>query len=105
MKSALLAFILLLTSLLPAAALDANLTDGCVEDYAADVDYFPQKTEVVDAAKFAVEYFNNYKLVSVADAFDGASDFNYVLVQCGTPRRLPPISLMAHNSLRCRPAR
>ena len=89
MKSALLAFILLLTSLLPAAALDANLTDGCVEDYAADVDYFPQKTEVVDAAKFAVEYFNNYKLVSVADAFDGASDFNYVLVQCGTPPPSP----------------
>ncbi|MCY3977249.1 MAG: ABC transporter substrate-binding protein [Chloroflexi bacterium] len=89
MKSTLLVIIVLLTSLLPAAALDANLTDGCVEDYAADVDYFPQKIEVVDAAKFTVEYFNNYKLVSVADAFDGATDFSYALVQCGTPAPSP----------------
>lgn len=89
MKSTLLAIIVLLASLLPAAALDANLRDGCVEDYRADVDYFPQKIEVVDAAKFTVEYFNNYKLVSVADAFDGASDFHYVLVQCGTPAPSP----------------
>lgn len=89
MKSTLLAIIVLLASLPPAAALDANLTNGCVEDYAADVDYFPQKIEVADAAKFKVEYFNNYKLVSVADAFDGASDFHYALVQCGTPAPSP----------------
>lgn len=89
MKSILLVVIVLLASLLPAAALEANLRDGCVDDYAADVDYFPQKIEVVDAAKFKVEYFNNYKLVSVADAFDGASDFHYVLVQCGTPAPSP----------------
>lgn len=85
MKSTLLVIVVLLTSLLPAAALDSNMTDGCMVDYEADVDYFPQKIEVVDAAKFKVEYFNNYKLVSVADAFDGATEFNYVLVQCGTP--------------------
>ncbi len=89
MKSALLVIVVLLTSLLPAAALESNLKDGCVGEYAADVDYFPQKIEVADAAKFAVEYFNNYKLVSVADAFDGASDFHYVLVQCGTPAPSP----------------
>ena len=89
MKSTLLAIIVLLTSLLPAAALDANLRDGCVAEYAADVDYFPQKIEVVDAAKFKVEYFNNYKLVSVADAFDGATEYSYVLVQCGTPAPSP----------------
>ena len=89
MKSILIVAIVLLASLLSTAAGDANLTDGCVNDYAADVDYFPQKIEVVDAAKFKVEYFNNYKLVSVADAFDGAPDFNYVLVQCGTPTPSP----------------
>ena len=85
MKSTLFALLVLLTSLLPAAAIDGNMTDGCVSEYAADIDYFPQKVQVVDAAKFTIEYFNNYKIVSVADAFDGAPGFNYVLVQCGTP--------------------
>ena len=85
MKATLFALFVLLASLLPAAALDGNLTNGCVEDYAADVDYFPQKVEIRDAAKFTVEYFNHFKVVSVADAFDGAPDFSYVLVQCGTP--------------------
>ena len=89
MKSTLLALLVLFTSLLPAAAIDGNLTDGCVNDYSADVDYFPQKVEVVDAALFTVEYYSNYKVVSVADAFEGASDFNYVLVQCGTPSPAP----------------
>ena len=89
MKATLLALFILFTSLLPVAATDGNLTDGCVSDYAPDVDYFPQKVEVVDAAKFSVEYHNNYKVVSVADAFDGASDFIYVLVQCGTPSPPP----------------
>ena len=89
MKFTLLVVIVLLSSLAPAAAVDANLTDGCVQDYSADVDYFPQKAEIVDAAKFNVEYFKSYKVVSVADAFDGASDFHYVLVQCGTPAPSP----------------
>lgn len=89
MKATLLALLVLFASLLPTAALDHNLRDGCVENYAADVDYFPQKAEIIDAAKFTVEYFSNYKVVSVADAFDGAPDFKYVLAQCGTPAPAP----------------
>lgn len=85
MKTTLYVLLVLFASLLPASALDSNLTAGCVEGFDADVDYFPQKVEILDAARFTVEYFNNYKVVSVADAFDGASDFVYVLVQCGTP--------------------
>ena len=85
MKTTLYVLLVLFASLLRASALDSNLIDGCVENYNADVDYFPQKVEIHDAAKFTVEYFNNYKVVSVADAFDGAPDFVYVLVQCGTP--------------------
>jgi len=57
----------------------------CVADYAEDVDYFPDKVEIADAKNFTVEYFNSYKVVAVSDAFDGAPEFNYVLVQCGTP--------------------
>ena len=73
---------------LPMAAQDVNLKNGCVTDYAADVDYFPQKAEIRDAENFSVEYFGHYKVVRVQDAFAGAPLFEYVLVQCGTP--MPP---------------
>ena len=85
MKSKLLLLAVLLFSLLPVAAQEANLTDGCVSGYDAEVDYFPQKLAVEYAVKFSVEYFNHYKVVKVADAFDDAPGFDYVLVQCGTP--------------------
>ena len=89
MKSALLILFVFLASLLPASAIDANLTEGCVQDYAADVDYFPQKIEVEDAVKFTVEYYDSYKVVKVDDAFDGAPGFTYVLAQCGAPAPPP----------------
>ena len=78
-------FALLVSNLSVAAQPEVNRTDSCVNDYAAEVDYFPQKVEIRVAAKFSVAYFDNYKVVSVADAYDGASSFDYVLVQCGTP--------------------
>jgi iron complex transport system substrate-binding protein len=79
-----------LLAILPAAAqsapvFDANLTEGCVADYDPDIDYFPEKVEIVDAVNFSVAYFNNYKVVTVTNAFDGAEPFTYVLTQCGTP--------------------
>ena len=86
MKSAFLLIAVLLCGLLPASALDANITAGCVSDYDAAVDYFPEKAVVEDATRFSVEYFNHYKVLSVSDAFDGAPGFDYVLTQCGTPR-------------------
>lgn len=67
------------------AALTANLSDGCVDEYDAAVDYFPEKVSV-EYASFEVEYFNNYKLVTVNDPWLGANQsYQYVLVQCGTP--------------------
>lgn len=71
----------------PAAeAPTTNLTDGCVENYDASVDYFPEKASVSHADGFTVEYFNNYKVVTVAAPWLGAADSaTYVLVQCGTP--------------------
>lgn len=67
-----------------AAAQDsvANLTDECVAEYDPSVDYFPDKIEVADAEGFSVEYFNNYKQVSVTGGFE---PYEYILVQCGTP--------------------
>lgn len=68
-----------------ATAPTTNLTDGCVDVYDPAVDYFPEKVSV-EYASFEVEYFNNYKLVTVNDPWLGADQrFQYLLVQCGTP--------------------
>ncbi len=89
MKKMLLIFIslsILIVLIAPLSAQPtANLTDTCVENYDPAVDYFPAKATLQDAEKFTVEYFNNYKVVTVLDAFDSAPLFDYVLVQCGTP--------------------
>lgn len=72
-----------------APAPTSNLTDGCVDNYDETVDYFPVKTAVSHADGFTIEYFNNYKVITVAAPWLGAADSaTYVLVQCGTPN--PP---------------
>lgn len=69
-----------------APAPESNLTDACVENYDESVDYFPNKVEVTQAEGFTVEYFNNYKVVTVLTPFAGAAQpAEYLLVQCGTP--------------------
>lgn len=80
--SILLIFALLV---LPVAAQEMNLTDGCVTDYDSAVDYFPDKAEISYAEGFTVEYFNNYKVVTVVPWVGAEEMLTYVLVQCGTP--------------------
>lgn len=64
----------------------ANLTEDCVEEYDPNVDYFPEKVTLQEAQGFTVEYFNNYKVVTVLTPYREAEEtFQYVLVQCGTP--------------------
>ncbi|MCP5096745.1 MAG: ABC transporter substrate-binding protein [Chloroflexi bacterium] len=64
----------------------ANLTDGCVESYDENVDYFPEKVDANFTEGFSVEYHNNYKILTVDTPFPGAEEaVTYVLVQCGTP--------------------
>jgi iron complex transport system substrate-binding protein len=58
---------------------------ACVTDYDPQTDYFPDKMEVTQAQNFSLRYENNYKVLTVEDAFDGAPAFSYVLIQCGTP--------------------
>ena len=77
--------LLLLLPLIPASALDGNIKDGCVSDFDADVDYFPDKIELRHAEKLTVSYHKHYKVVTVSDAFDSAPSFVYALVQCGAP--------------------
>lgn len=66
----------------------ANILEGCVAEYDAAADYFPQKATVDYASGFTVEYFGSYKLVRVVSPFPGAAPedgLTYALVQCGTP--------------------
>lgn len=65
-----------------------NLTDSCVieGEFNASVDYFPEKATLTHTDGFSVEYFNNYKVVTVKTPYPGAAEsIQYVLVQCGTP--------------------
>jgi len=82
-KFSLVLFSLLLV--LPTFAQEAaNLTE-CVTEYDASVDYFPDKVELSYAESFSVEYFNNYKLVTVLPYVGAEESQTYLLLQCGTP--------------------
>jgi iron complex transport system substrate-binding protein len=72
-----------------AAVLEENPQE-CVTDeaYEEGVDYFPEKAELTHAETFDIDYFDNYKVITVNTPWAGATDddvFQYVLVQCGTP--------------------
>lgn len=70
----------------PLAAPITNLTESCAEAYAPNVDYFPEKAAVNTSEGFTIDYFNNYKVVTVKSPYPGAEvAATYVLVQCGTP--------------------
>lgn len=64
-----------------------NNVQECVDSYDEGTDYFPDKTEPEYAQEWRVEYFNNYKVLTVdTDSNpDVQNNIKYVLVQCGTP--------------------
>lgn len=71
---------------LPSEVAGTGDRTGCIADYAPEADYFPAKIQVERATGFAVEYGPNYKLVTVKQPWPGAQqEFQYLLVQCGTP--------------------
>ncbi len=80
--------LLLLLFVFPVFAQDStmtmNLTDECVTEYDDSVDYFPDKAEIEYAEGFTVEYFDNYKVVTVVPWVGAEETRTYVLVQCGT---------------------
>jgi iron complex transport system substrate-binding protein len=66
--------------------ISANITDGCVETYAPELNYFPDRVKIIYTQSFTVEYQNNYKLVTVIQPGSKMDDqIQYLLVQCGTP--------------------
>ena len=64
-----------------------NNFQECATSYDQETDYFPDKTVAEYAKEWQVEYFNNYKVVTVDTdtAADSENLIHYVLVQCGTP--------------------
>lgn len=56
----------------PSPAPSANVLRGSAE-YAEGVDYFPEKVSVAHAENFGVEYFANYKVVTVPEPTPGGS--------------------------------
>ena len=64
-----------------------NNLQECATSYDQETDYFPDKTEAQYAKEWQVEYFNNYKVLTVDTdtSPDVQNNISYVLVQCGTP--------------------
>lgn len=83
-----LPILLILSFVLPVVAQDStmtmNLTDECVTEYDESVDYFPVKAEIDYAEGFTVEYFDNYKVVTIVPWVGAEETRTYILVQCGT---------------------
>ncbi|MCK0090328.1 ABC transporter substrate-binding protein [Rhodococcus sp. F64268] len=64
---------------------DTAAPDGCITDFDPSVDYFPDKSEVVDAENFSITYENSYQVLTVDEPYPGAEPESYVLVKCGAP--------------------
>ncbi len=64
-----------------------NVTEGCVESFDPEVDYFPDKIAIEEATDFEVVYENNYKVLTVRTdlVHEGMDPQVVVMVQCGTP--------------------
>ncbi len=78
--------LLSLLFVMPAFAQDGSNPAACVENYDEAAQYFPDTVQVDYAEGFSIDYYNNYKVVTVNSPWQGAVEpFIYVLVQCGTP--------------------
>jgi len=70
----------------PQEATSPETTATCPQNYDPQRDYFPDKVQPDYATGFTVEYHNHYKVVTVTQPWkDANTQFQYVLVQCGTP--------------------
>ncbi|MGC5161245.1 ABC transporter substrate-binding protein [Rhodococcus sp. DT1] len=63
-------------------AIDAR---GCITDFDANTDYFPDKSTLSDAKNFTLEYHDSYQVLTVNQPHPGGAPESYVLVKCGAP--------------------
>jgi iron complex transport system substrate-binding protein len=57
----------------------------CINDFRRGVDYFPDKSTIVDATNFTLSYHDNYQILTVKQPYPHGRPESYVLVRCGTP--------------------
>ncbi|MBS9533922.1 ABC transporter substrate-binding protein [Mycobacterium sp. M1] len=58
---------------------------GCITDFDPAVDYFPDKSTVLDAVNFRLDYHRSYQVLTVEQPYPGGRPVSYVLVRCGAP--------------------
>jgi len=63
----------------------ADTAAGCITDYDADTDYFPDKSVITDAENFSITYEKSYQVLTVDQPYPDAEPESYVLVKCGAP--------------------
>lgn len=65
---------------------NSNLTEGCIEAFDPDFDYFPDKIAPDYAEGWSVTYHGHYKVLTLHNPWRGAEEtFQYLLLQCGAP--------------------
>lgn len=58
---------------------------NCITDFRQGVDYFPDKSTLVDATNFTLSHHDSYQVLSVKQPYPHGRPESYVLVRCGTP--------------------
>jgi iron complex transport system substrate-binding protein len=58
---------------------------NCITDFRQGVDYFPDKSTIVDATNFTLSYHDSYQVLSVKQPYPHGRPESYVLVRCGAP--------------------
>lgn len=57
----------------------------CITDFDPAADYFPDKSTVLDATNFTIDYHGSYQVLTVKRPYAGGKPVSYVLVHCGAP--------------------
>lgn len=63
----------------------ASNIDGCVDRFAPEADYFPDRIAFRRSTQLRIAYHGHYKVLTFTPAVGTAEVLQYALVQCGTP--------------------
>ena len=58
---------------------------GCIAEFDPAADYFPDKSTLLDATNFAIDYHRSYQVLTVKQPHPHGRPESYVLVRCGAP--------------------
>ncbi len=60
--------------------------DGCITNFDARTDYFPDKQKLEHAQNFTLTYHNSYQVLTVKQPTQGGKPESYLLVKCGADK-------------------